>query len=163
MSTGPPSSSNDSNSRPTYPNKPPLHPNKPPLHPSSPVTASSSPPTQQLPSLPLSSSSVPSPTLDVGSNQSDNSTLTANLVPPSAFNTPSSSSVVYTPMTPYETATSVHPLPNLQPDYGRPVLQPFPPPIRPLSLPAGLTHTTFYGFLTKEKVQAALFMLVQVF
>lgn len=143
-------------------NSVPLYHNKPPVVPSSHVySASSLPPTQQLPLFPVSSLTVPSPT---PSDLSDNSTLTANLVKPSSFSIPPSSSAVYTaPMTPSGTTTAVHPLLNLQRDHGSPMLQPFSPPVPPLSFTANPAPTSAYVLLRKEKVQQALAMLVQVF
>lgn len=150
MSTGP-SFSHDLNSGQLYPNNLPVSP-LPQVY-----SASSYLPTQPLPSYPVSSLSVPSPTLYLGSNLSNNSTSTANLLMPSSLLTPPSSSSVFTvPMTSSGT-TPVHPLVNLQRDHGNPVIQPFPPPTPALSL----TANPAYGLLRKERVQEALVTLVQ--
>lgn len=159
MSTGH-SSSNDLNSGPLYHSKLPVAPLSSHVYSASP----SLPPTQQVPSFPVNSSSVPPPsTLSEGSNLIDNSNRTASLVKPSSFYTPPSPSSLFTPsMTSSGTTPALHPLLNLQRAHGTPMLQPFPPPTPPLSLTTNpAPPSADYGPLKKEKVQDALLMLVQ--
>ncbi|PIA28175.1 hypothetical protein AQUCO_07200073v1 [Aquilegia coerulea] len=84
-----------------------------------------------------------------------------NLVNPSTFLIPPSSSAVLMPPTPSSmpTAAPPHPLVSPQRPYGAPVLQPFPPPTPPLSL-TPITSTNG-PIITRDKVRDMLMRLVQ--
>ncbi|KAL5830798.1 hypothetical protein ACOSQ3_016217 [Xanthoceras sorbifolium] len=118
-------------------------------------------PTLQVPSPPLSLSNPLMPLLDnPESNSSSN--RTTNLVKPSSFFVPPSTSARSTlPVSSsLPTAPPLNPPLNLQRPYGAPLLQPFPPPTPPPSLTPVLTAN--YGpVISKDKVRDALLALVQ--
>ncbi|CAK9159856.1 unnamed protein product [Ilex paraguariensis] len=120
-------------------------------------------PTLQIPSLPLSASSnSPLPPHDTPDPLNSRNRVT-NLVKPSSFFTPpSSSSALITPPLPSSVPTAaLHPPLNLQRPHGTPMLQPFPPPTPPPSLTPSSTPTANYGPMSKDKVRDALQILVQ--
>lgn len=125
-------------------------------------------PSQQVPSFPVTSPSVPSSTLTAGSNQ-NNSNRISDLVKPSSFYAPPSSSSSSSLLTPPPVTSSggstsaLRTLMNLPSSHGTPMLQPFPPPTPPLSLTANPGPNADFGALRKEKVRDAFLMLVQVF
>ena len=132
--------------------------------PSCPVSvAAPTMPTLQIPSPPLSSSIPLMPHLDTPeSNSNSNSNLTTNLVKPSSFTVPPSSSAIMIPLV-SSSMPSAPPLHNLQRPYGAPLLQPFPPPTPPPSLAPSPIPTPNYGpVINRDKVRDALLVLVQV-
>ncbi|KAL5545787.1 hypothetical protein UlMin_005474 [Ulmus minor] len=119
-------------------------------------------PTPQVPALPLSASATPIP-LHGAPDPNSNSNRVANLVKPSFFVPPaSSSSLVMPPISSSVPAVAAHNAPiNLQRSYGTPLLQPFPPPTPPPSLTPGTSPTPNEGPITRDKVREALLLLVQ--
>ncbi|XWS71446.1 hypothetical protein CRYUN_Cryun03dG0138600 [Craigia yunnanensis] len=116
----------------------------------------------QLPT-PLSSSTPLMPLLDTPESSSSRT----NLVKPSAFFVPPSSSTQILPPVSASLLTAPllnHPLHHLQRPYGAPLLQPFPPPTPPSpSLTPAPVPTQNYGLtISREKVRDALLALVQV-
>lgn len=99
------------------------------------------------PTPPLLTLSHSMPLLD--NTQELNNNRPTNLVKPSTFFTPPSSSMPSAP--------------PLQPQrsYGAPLLQPFPPPTPPLSLAPPSSYPNYGPFISREKVRDALLMLVQ--
>lgn len=130
--------------------------------PSRPVSvAAPTMPTLQIPSPPLSSSIPLMPHLDTLESNS-NSNLTTNLVKPSSFSVPPSSSAIMIPLV-SSSMPSAPPLHNLQRPYGAPLLQPFPPPTPPPSLAPPPIPTPNYGpAINRDKIRDALLVLVQV-
>uniref|UniRef100_A0A2C9V7Z4 mRNA-decapping enzyme C-terminal domain-containing protein n=1 Tax=Manihot esculenta TaxID=3983 RepID=A0A2C9V7Z4_MANES len=120
-----------------------------------------SPPSQtpQLPSLPLSSLPTSVAIRDTPDPISSSNRVT-NLVKPSSFFTPPSSSTLMAPpiSSPLPTAPALHPPLNLQRPYGTPMLQPFPPPTPPPSLTPSSSTTPV---INRDKVRDALLTLVQ--
>ncbi|XP_065856667.1 mRNA-decapping enzyme-like protein [Euphorbia lathyris] len=122
-----------------------------------------SPPSQtpQTPALPIS----PLPSTVAVHDKLDpisSSNRVANLVKPSSFFTPpsSSSALMAPPITsPLPTATSLHTPMNLQRPYGTPMLQPFPPPTPPPSLTP--SSATAVPVINRDKVRDALVALIQ--
>lgn len=137
-----------------------------PSYPPSVVSAPA--PTPQVPALSLSASSAPIPLH--GTSDTNNSNIrvnNTNLVKPSSFFAPpsSSSSLVMPPISsPMPNFAALHAPPNLQRTYGTPLLQPFPPPNPPPSLtPTQSPPAASDGpIITRDKVRDALLMLVQV-
>lgn len=121
------------------------------------VIPSTAPILQSAPTVPSSSAPL-KPFLETheSSNYSNHST---NLVTPSFFSPPSSSSLMI-PQVPSSvpTAPPLHPPVTMQRPYGTPLLQPFPPPTPPPSL----TPVSSGPIITKDKVHDALLRLVQV-
>ncbi|XVF19044.1 hypothetical protein REPUB_Repub11eG0076500 [Reevesia pubescens] len=122
------------------------------------IVASFTVPALQPPS-PLSSF-TPLPLLDTPESNSNHT----NLVKPSAFFMPSSSSAQILP--PVSTSLLTVPLLNLplslQCPYSAPLLQSFPPPTPSLSLTPAHVPTQNYGLtINREKVRDALWALVQ--
>ncbi|CAL5387339.1 unnamed protein product [Camellia sinensis] len=124
------------------------------------VAPSPAPPALQVPNVHLLSSSTPVPLHDTTDPINSNNRVT-NLVKPSSFFTPpTSSSALMTPPVSSSLPTSAfHPPSNLQRPHGTPMLQPFPPPTPPLSLTP--TSTPNYEPVNREKVRDALLMLAQ--
>lgn len=126
-----------------------------------PNAAPSPAPSVKTPSLPLASSSprllhdTPYPI--------SSSNHVANLLKPSSFLTPPSSSfLLFTPLTsPSMPAAPLHPSLNTQRSHGSPLLQPFPPPTPPISLTPSSILPENYGPLSRDQVRDALLMLVQ--
>lgn len=117
-------------------------------------------PALQLPSS-LPSSTPLMPLLDTPESSSSHT----NLVKPSAFFVPPSSSVQILPpvSTPLPTAPLLNPPLSRQRPYGTPLLQPFPPPTPPPSLtPAPVPIQNYGPSVSREKVRDALLALVQV-
>ncbi|KAG9159111.1 hypothetical protein Leryth_017566 [Lithospermum erythrorhizon] len=87
----------------------------------------------------------------------------ADLVKPSSFFVPTSSSTA--PAQPIssslQTGAAPHPPLDMQRSFGAPLLQPFPPPTPPPSLTPNSTPTPSYIPLTRQKVREALVTLVQ--
>ncbi|KAJ6986110.1 mRNA-decapping enzyme-like protein [Populus alba x Populus x berolinensis] len=133
-----------------------------PLHSQLTSVASSTMPTLQIPSPPLSASIPLMPLLDV-SEISSSSNRTANLVKPSFFVPPSSSTQIMPPVSSsIPTAPPLNPPTSLHRPYGAPLLQPFPPPTPPPSLtPASVPSPNHGPFISKDKVRDALLALVQ--
>ncbi|XP_059627717.1 mRNA-decapping enzyme-like protein [Cornus florida] len=131
----------------------------PPSH--SPSVVPPTLPTIQVISPPLPTS-TPMPPNDTPEPSSSSNRAT-NLVKPSIFFGPPSSSALMMPPAPsMPTAPPLHPIGNLQRPYGSPLLQPFPPPTPPPSLTPTPVPTTNYGpVITREKVRESLLMLVQ--
>nr|XP_023884562.1 mRNA-decapping enzyme-like protein [Quercus suber]POE70452.1 mrna-decapping enzyme-like protein [Quercus suber] len=133
-----------------------------PLSSHSSSVVSSTAPTPQVPSLSLSAPSNPTPLQDtvdpIGS-----SNLVANLLKPSSFFAPPSSSALIMPpiSSSMPTAPVLHPPLNLQRPYGTPMLQPFPPPTPPLSLTPSSSPSNDGLLISRDKVRDALLMLVQ--
>ncbi|KAK9279979.1 hypothetical protein L1049_013663 [Liquidambar formosana] len=133
----------------------------PPSHPASNVPPTL--PTLQKPSPPLSTSTPLMPLLDTP-EPSSNIIRTTNLVKPSTFFSPPSSSALIMPpiSSAMPTAPPLHPPVNLQRPYGAPLLQPFPPPNPPPSLtPSSIPVPNFGPVINRDKVRDALLMLVQ--
>ncbi|XP_022753750.1 mRNA-decapping enzyme-like protein [Durio zibethinus] len=121
--------------------------------------ASPTVPALQLPS-PLSSSTPLMPLLDTSESRSNHT----NLVKPSAFFVPPSSSAQIVP--PFSTSIPIAPLLNPPPSqqrlYGAPLLQPFPPPTPSPSLTPAPVPIQNYGLsISREKVRDALLALIQ--
>ncbi|KAK6936245.1 mRNA-decapping enzyme subunit 1 [Dillenia turbinata] len=118
-------------------------------------------PPLQIPA-PLSTSTPLAPLLD-SSEPSSNSIRTTNLVKPSSFSGPPSSSVLMMPpvSSTVPTAPPLHPAVGLQRPYGTPMLQPFPPPTPPPSLTPTTPSTNYGPIISREKVRGALMTLVQ--
>ncbi|KAG6761873.1 hypothetical protein POTOM_035112 [Populus tomentosa] len=133
-----------------------------PLHSQLTSVASSTMPTLQIPSPPLSASIPLMPLLDVSDISSSNN-RTANLVKPSFFVPPSSSTQIMPPVSSsIPTAPPLNPPTSLHRPYGAPLLQPFPPPTPPPSLtPASVPSPNHGPFISKDKVRDALLALVQ--
>ncbi|XP_031498526.1 mRNA-decapping enzyme-like protein [Nymphaea colorata] len=126
-------------------------------HPASVPTGPSLIPTPTIPSPPLPTSSAPLVPAILDASDSSTGRVT-NLVKPSTFFGPSSSSAFMVPTISLSTPTAppLQPPVNLQRPYGAPILQPLPPPIPPPSL------TPSYGpVITREKVRDALMRLSQ--
>ncbi|KAL3536076.1 hypothetical protein ACH5RR_004537 [Cinchona calisaya] len=124
------------------------------------VTHSYAPPLQ-VQSFPATSPSVPKLTTNDGSDPINSSNRVANLVKPSSFLAPSSSSSLLIPSVSSNSPTALHPLLNLQRPHGTPMLQPFPPPTPTPSLTANPAFLTDYRPVNRENVRDALVMLVQ--
>ncbi|XP_022728898.1 mRNA-decapping enzyme-like protein isoform X2 [Durio zibethinus] len=123
------------------------------------IDASTAVPALQLPSL-QSSSNPLMPLLDSPESSSNHT----NLVKPSAFFVPPSSSAHILPpvSASLPTAPLLNPPLSLQRPYGAPLLQPFPPPTPSLSLTPASVPTQNYGLtISREKVRDALLALVQ--
>lgn len=135
-----------------------------PLLPHAPIVISSAAPAPQAPSLTLSSSSTPIAIHDTPDPISSGNRVT-NLVKPSFFSPPSSSSTLMMPpiSSSVPTAPALNPPLSLQRPYGAPMLQPFPPPTPPPSLTPSSAPPIDRPLITREKVRDALLMLVQVF
>ncbi|GAB4824655.1 hypothetical protein Ancab_007527 [Ancistrocladus abbreviatus] len=118
-------------------------------------------PSSQVASTPVSSTSI-MPLHDASETSSSNS-RTANLVKPSSFYNPPSSSLMVAPVSSsMPTAPPVHPPLALQRPYGAPMLQPFPPSTPPLSLTPTSAPAPNYGpVISRDKVRDALLILVQ--
>ncbi|XP_057956563.1 mRNA-decapping enzyme-like protein [Malania oleifera] len=122
------------------------------------------PPT--MPILQVSSSSLPTstsmPLLDTPES-GGTSNQTANLVKPSSFfGPPSSSALVMSPASSsMPTAPPLHPPMNMQRPYGAPLLQPFPPPTPPPSLTPAPVPPSYGPVISRDKVRDALLILVQ--
>ncbi|XVE59606.1 hypothetical protein DITRI_Ditri05aG0059400 [Diplodiscus trichospermus] len=115
-------------------------------------------PTQ--PALQQSSSTPLMPLLDTPESSSNHT----NLVKPSAFFVPPSSSAQILPpvSASLPTAPLLNPPLSLQRPYGAPLLQPFPPPTPSPSLTPAPVPTQNYGLtISREKVRDALLALVQ--
>ncbi|KDP36188.1 hypothetical protein JCGZ_08832 [Jatropha curcas] len=114
----------------------------------------------QIPSLPLSSL-PPSVAIHDAPDPISSSNRVTNLVKPSFFTPPSSSSALMAPpiSSPLPTAPALHPPLNLQRPYGTPLLQPFPPPTPPPSLTPSSPTTA--PVINRDKVRDALLTLVQ--
>ncbi|KAL6276499.1 hypothetical protein ACE6H2_020100 [Prunus campanulata] len=125
--------------------------------PSHPVRVAPSP----IPSMQISSATV-SPFLDIPESHS-NTKLVNNLVKPSSFFVPPSSSPTTMPCvsSSVPTAPLLHPAVSLQRPYGAPLLQPFPPPAPPPSLTPASFPIPNYGPVNRDKVRNALMLLVQ--
>lgn len=134
-----------------------------PLSSHSSSVVSSTAPTPQVPSLSLSAPSNPTPLQDTIDPISSNN-LVANLLKPSSFFAPPSSSALIMPpiSSSMPTAPVLHPPLNLQRPYGTPMLQPFPPPTPPLSLTPSSSPSNDGLLISRDKVRDALLMLVQV-
>ncbi|OWM73631.1 mRNA-decapping enzyme-like protein [Punica granatum] len=128
-----------------------------------PAVPSPAAPSLQIPSPPLSAPAPQAPLLDSIDSGSNNSRVT-NLVKPSFFISPPSSSNAMVPpvSSSMPTAPPLHPPVNLQRPYGAPILQPFPPPTPPPSLTPSPVPSASYGpVASRDKVREALLVLVQ--
>ncbi|GAA0171929.1 mRNA capping factor [Lithospermum erythrorhizon] len=127
-------------------------------HPS--LVLPSQPPLAKTPSLAILAPLSPSfPRHDVSDTALNN--RVADLVKPSTFLVPSSSSTFLTPPISSTLPTSaLHPL-DMQRPHGTPLLQPFPPPTPPPSLTPNSNSAPSYGPLTRQNVREALLNLVQ--
>ncbi|XVF19673.1 hypothetical protein REPUB_Repub11eG0131100 [Reevesia pubescens] len=126
------------------------------LAPSNPAIGASA----TVPAMQLPSSTPLMPLLD----NPESSSSRTNLVKPSAFFVPPSSSAQILPpvSTSLPTAPLLNPPSSLQRPYGAPLLQPFPPPTPSLSLTPAPVPTQNYGpTISREKVQDALLALFQ--
>lgn len=135
----------------------------PPLPSCTPNAIPGTVPTLQLASPPQSTSTSLIPLLDT-SQPSSTSNRTTNLVKPSSFFGPPSSSPLMMPplSSAMPTAPPLHPPVTLQRPYGAPMLQPFPPPTPPPSLtPTSMPAPNYGPVITRDKVREALLMLVQ--
>lgn len=119
--------------------------------------------TIQAPPPSLSTSTPLMPVLDNPEMNSDIK-LSTNLVKPSTFfSPPSSSPLMMPPVTStLPTAPPLNHPGNLQRPYGAPLLQPFPPPNPPPSLTPTAAPTPNFAFITREKIREALLVLIQV-
>ncbi|WCJ41867.1 mRNA-decapping enzyme-like protein [Euphorbia peplus] len=120
-------------------------------------------PTLQMPSPPLSVSTPLGPILDA-LDANNNINRAANLVKPSSFFVPPSSTTRVMPQisSSIPTAPPLSAPVNLQRQYGAPLLQPFPPPNPPPSLaPASLPDQNYGPIISRDKVRDALLVLVQ--
>ncbi|KAF9680846.1 hypothetical protein SADUNF_Sadunf06G0163800 [Salix dunnii] len=120
-----------------------------------------SPLVPQIPSLPLSSLPTSNTILGTPDPISSGSHVT-NLVKPSSFFAPPSSSSVLMPppiSPPLTSSPALQPPLNLQRPYGTPMLQPFPPPTPPPSLTPSSPATP--PLISRDKVRDALLLLVQ--
>ncbi|KAG6693767.1 hypothetical protein I3842_09G017200 [Carya illinoinensis] len=134
-----------------------------PLSSHSPSVVSSPTPTPQVLSLSLLASSTPTP-LHETFDPISNSNQVANLLKPSSFFSPpsSSSALMMQPISSsVPTAPALHPPLNLQRPYGTPMLQPFPPPTPPPSLTPSSAPQNDAPFISRDRVRDALVMLVQ--
>ena len=123
-------------------------------------------PTLQVPSLPRSASSTPPLPIHETPDPISSSNLATNLVKPSSFFAPpsSSSALIMPPMPSSMPTAGLHPPLNLQRPYGAPMLQPFPPPAPPASLTPTSSPSPNYGpVINRDKVRDALLLLAQVF
>lgn len=118
--------------------------------------------TMQAPPPPLSTSTPLMPLIDNNEVNNDIKPST-NLVKPSTFFSPPSSSPLMMPPISSSTPTAppLNPTGGLQRPYGAPLLQPFPPPNPPLSLTPTTAPTPNFAFITREKIREALLVLVQ--
>ncbi|XP_034222888.1 mRNA-decapping enzyme-like protein isoform X3 [Prunus dulcis] len=125
--------------------------------PSHPVGVAPSP----IPSMQISSATL-APFLDIPESHS-NTKLVNNLVKPSSFFVPPSSSPTSMPRvsSSVPTAPHLHPAVSLQRPYGAPLLQPFPPPAPPPSLTPASFPILNCGPVNRDKVRNALMLLVQ--
>ncbi|KAJ6864777.1 mRNA-decapping enzyme-like protein [Populus alba x Populus x berolinensis] len=118
-------------------------------------------PVPQIPSLPLSSLTT-SKSIHGTPDPISSGNHVTNLVKPSSFFTPpSSSSALMAPplSSPLPSAPSLQPPLNLQRPYGTPMLQPFPPPAPPPSLTPSSAATP--PLISRDEVRDALLMLAQ--
>jgi len=112
-------------------------------------------PFQPAPSLPTFSTPL------IPNESSVSSNHTTNLVKPSLFAPPPSSSVLPPIASSIPTAPPLQPPVTIQRPYGTPLLQPFPPPAPSPSLTP--TPASNYGpVITRDKVRDVLLRLVQV-
>lgn len=131
-------------------------------------------PALQIPPRPLSAPSIAAMPLHETTDSVNSSNLVTNLIKPSSFFTPSSSSALMPPLSPSRPPLSpsrpplspsmpiaLHPPLNVQRNHGAPMLQPFPPPTPPPSLTPSSTAVPNYGPVSKDKVRDALLLLVQ--
>lgn len=122
------------------------------------IVASPTVPTLQLPSHLSSTHLIPlRDTTESNSNRT-------NLVKPSAFFVPPSSSAQIVPpvSTSLPTAPLLNPPLTQQRTYGAPLLQPFPPPAPSPSLTPPVPTQNYGPTISKEKVRDALLALIQV-
>lgn len=120
--------------------------------------------TLQIPSPPLAAPTPLGSLLDINDPGSNKNRAT-NLVKPSFFIPPPSSSAAIVPpvSSSMPTAPPLHPPVNLQRPYGAPILQPFPPPTPPPSLtPAPVPTANYAPVVNRDKIRDALSVLVQV-
>ncbi|KAK9122835.1 hypothetical protein Sjap_012437 [Stephania japonica] len=120
-------------------------------------------PAMQIPSAPPRTLSNPSvPLLDTPETNISNNRVT-NLIKPSVFLAPPSSSALMMPPTSSSlpTAPPLHPPVTLHRPYGAPLLQPFPPPSPSPSLTPAPTSSPNYAVITREKVREALLRVVK--
>ncbi|KAL2932715.1 mRNA-decapping enzyme-like protein [Bienertia sinuspersici] len=96
------------------------------------------------------------------SESNSNSNYVKNLVKPSSFS--SLTSATYPLMVaPVSSSVPTAPSQHLQCPYGVQILQPFPPPTPPPTLTPVSASTPNYGpFVSRDKVQEALLLLVQL-
>ncbi|XP_030458479.1 mRNA-decapping enzyme-like protein [Syzygium oleosum] len=119
--------------------------------------------TLQIPSPPLAAPTPLGSLLDINDPGSNKNRAT-NLVKPSFFIPPPSSSAAIVPpvSSSMPTAPPLHPPVNLQRPYGAPILQPFPPPTPPPSLtPAPVPTANYAPVMNRDKIRDALSVLVQ--
>lgn len=136
-------------------NVPPLSSRVPNVAPSAPAV--------QTPSLPHASSSYQMPLQDTPDPVNSSNRVTNLLKPSSFFTPPSSSSGLMTPLISSSMPTApLQPPLNTQRSHGAPMLQPFPPPTPPMSLTPSPAAPANYGPLSRDQVRDALLMLVQV-
>uniref|UniRef100_A0A2P2LYS5 mRNA-decapping enzyme-like protein n=1 Tax=Rhizophora mucronata TaxID=61149 RepID=A0A2P2LYS5_RHIMU len=130
-----------------------------PLSSHTPVAVSTPLLTQQVSSIPLSSFPASIAVQDTREPINAANQIT-NLVKPSSFFTPSSSSALLKPpvSSAMPTTPALHPPLNLQRPYGTPMLQPFPPPAPPSSL---TPSSTSQPLINRDKIRDALLKLVQ--
>ncbi|KAK9170367.1 hypothetical protein Syun_002507 [Stephania yunnanensis] len=120
-------------------------------------------PAMQVPSAPPRTLSNPSiPLLDAPETNISSNRVT-NLIKPSVFLAPPSSSALMMPPTSSSlpTAPPLHPPVTLHRPYGAPLLQPFPPPSPSPSLTPAPASSPNYAVITREKVRDALLRVVK--
>ncbi|KAK2987404.1 hypothetical protein RJ640_020601 [Escallonia rubra] len=141
----------------------PYHPSAANPFPSRVPTVPSPVPTLQIPALPASAPSTSAMPLHDTSDLINSGNRIANLLKPSSFFTPPSSSpaMMTPPISSPLPISALHPPLNLQRPHGTPMLQPFPPPTPPLSLTPSSGLTPNFGPLSRDKVRDALLLLVQ--
>ncbi|KAL8132085.1 mRNA-decapping enzyme-like protein [Apium graveolens] len=137
-------------------------PNVPPLSSRVPNVAPSAPAVQTPPLPHAASASYQMPLHDTPDPVNSSNHVTNLLKPSSFFTPPSSSSALMTPLVSSSMPTApLQPPLNTQRSHGAPMLQPFPPPTPPMSLTPSPAAPANYGPLSRDQVRDALVMLVQ--
>ncbi|CAI9760856.1 unnamed protein product [Fraxinus pennsylvanica] len=100
-------------------------------------------------------STAPVSSLHAASEQSKSGNWVVNLVKPSSFFSPTSTSTSSVP------TSAIHLPANMQRPHGSSMLQPFRPPTPPASLTPDSVSVPNYGPVSRERVRDALLMLAQ--
>ncbi|XP_022882807.1 mRNA-decapping enzyme-like protein isoform X2 [Olea europaea var. sylvestris] len=119
-------------------------------------------PTLRAPSLTLSAPSAdPVSSLHAASEQSESHDQVVNLVKPSSFFSPPSTSTFYTPATSSTPTAAIHLPLSIHLPLGSSTLQPFRP-TPPATLTPDSVSVSNYGPLSRERVRDALLMLALI-